>query len=31
MYKHDPNDIQFNDGNCSYKTSKYICSTNDKP
>ena len=31
MYKHDPNDIQFNDGNCSYNTSKYICSTNDKP
>jgi cysteine-rich repeat protein len=30
MYKHDPNDIQFNDGNCSYSTSKYLCSTNDK-
>ncbi len=30
MYQHDPNDIRFNDGNCSYSTSKYICSTNDK-
>lgn len=30
MYKFDPNDIQFNDGNCSYATSKYLCSTNDK-
>ena len=31
MYKHDINDIRFNDGGCSYATSKYICSTNDKP
>ncbi len=31
MYKHDINDIRFNDGNCSYSTKKYICSTNDKP
>ena len=23
--------ITFNDGNCSYSTSKYVCSTNDKP
>ncbi len=30
MYKHDANDIQFNDGNCSYHTTKYLCSTNDK-
>ncbi len=30
MYKFDPNDIQFNDGTCSYSTSKYLCSTNDK-
>lgn len=25
------NDIQFNDANCQYSTTKYICSTNDKP
>ncbi len=31
MNKYDANDIRFNDGNCSYSTSKYICSTNDKP
>gem|GEM_PF-4392108 len=31
MYNWDPNDIRFNDGNCSYSTTKYICSTNDKP
>ncbi len=30
MYKHDVNDIQFNDGSCSYHTTKYLCSTNDK-
>ena len=30
MYKFDANDIQFNDGNCSTSTSKYVCSTNDK-
>jgi cysteine-rich repeat protein len=30
MYQHDANDIRFNDGNCSYSTSKYLCSTNDK-
>jgi cysteine-rich repeat protein len=30
MYKFDANDIQFNDGNCSTPTSKYLCSTNDK-
>ena len=30
MYKWDSNDIQFNDGGCSYSTSKYVCSTNDK-
>lgn len=30
MYKFDPGDIQFNDGSCSYSTSKYLCSTNDK-
>ncbi|MCB9738019.1 MAG: DUF4215 domain-containing protein [Deltaproteobacteria bacterium] len=30
MYQHTPGDIRFNDGNCSYSTSKYVCSTNDK-
>ena len=30
MFKHDINYIQFNDGSCSYATTKYICSTNDK-
>ena len=30
MYNFTPGDIQFNDGNCSYATSKYLCSTNDK-
>lgn len=30
MYKHDVNDLQFNDGGCSYCTTKYVCSTNDK-
>ena len=23
-------DIRFNDGTCSYSTSRYVCSTNDK-
>ena len=27
----DVNNISFNDGNCIYSTTKYICSTNDKP
>jgi hypothetical protein len=27
----NPNDITFNDGNCQYGGSSYICSTNDKP
>ena len=30
MYNFDVNNIQFNDGTCSYSTSRYICSTNDK-
>ncbi len=30
MYNHSAGDIQFNDGNCSYATTKYLCSTNDK-
>ncbi len=30
MYNYDANNIQFNDGSCSYSTSKYLCSTNDK-
>ncbi len=30
MYKWDVNDIRYNDGNCSYWTKKYVCSTNDK-
>ena len=30
MYNWDVNNIQFNDGGCSYSTSKYLCSTNDK-
>ena len=30
MYGHDLDDIRFNDGTCSYSTSRYVCSTNDK-
>jgi len=26
----DVNSLAFNDGNCNYSTTKYICSTNDK-
>jgi len=30
MYNWDINNIKFNDWHCSYSTTKYICSTNDK-
>ena len=30
LYHHDVNDLRFNDGNCSYSATRYVCSTNDK-
>jgi hypothetical protein len=31
QYDWNVDNIRFNDGGCSYSTTKYICSTNDKP
>jgi hypothetical protein len=30
VYNQDSNNIMFNDANCGYCTSNYLCSTNDK-